>query len=71
MSNWCCVEAEDGSTDVIWWPMCSINGCPNRVCTGRSDKYCYPHSTDGKTHKQLMDELTRTNPYKVEEKHSE
>lgn len=57
MSNWCCVETESGGTAIVWWPMCAVNGCPNRICHSKSDKYCYPHSTNGKTHEQLMDEL--------------
>lgn len=28
----------------FWWPHCIKDGCPNTVCLGLSEEYCYPHS---------------------------
>lgn len=36
------VITDDGS--MMYWPMCAIPGCEGRICIGRSDRYCFPHS---------------------------
>lgn len=48
------VERESGRYDLVYWPRCKIKGCPNRVCYGISNEYCYPHSSDGTTFGSMM-----------------
>lgn len=43
---------------VFRWPFCTIPGCPNRICTGRSDRFCWPHSSSGKTLDELIEEVS-------------
>lgn len=35
-------EREDGTE--FFWPDCAIPGCKNGICSGRSERYCFPHS---------------------------
>lgn len=57
------VEAVDeqtviGSDGVLYhWPTCATPRCTNRVCIGKSDKYCYPCSGSGKSFDELMAKL--------------
>jgi hypothetical protein len=34
---------EDEHGDLFEWKDCEVAGCPNQVCIGRSDHYCWPH----------------------------
>jgi hypothetical protein len=34
-------EPEGG--EPFWWPYCEVDGCPNGICWGRSDRFCWPH----------------------------
>lgn len=53
--EWC--EDEDGN---VWrWPFCTIPGCPNRICIGRSDRFCWPHSDSGTTVEGMIQKLSR------------
>ena len=49
-------EDEDGRT--FWWKDCEISGCPNQVCTWKSDRFCFPHSDSGSTVSEIIAEMT-------------
>lgn len=59
MTNYVWAENEGGQYEYIYWPMCSMRGCENRICIGLSDKYCYPHSPSGKTFDEIMAECNK------------
>lgn len=44
---------------VFWWKRCEIPNCPNLVCHGRSERFCYPHSDSGETVEQLIDRVAK------------
>ena len=35
------IEMEDG---IHFWPMCSKDGCKNRICLRLKSIFCWPHS---------------------------
>lgn len=37
-------STEDGET--FWWPRCAVEGCPNFICFGHSDRHCYVHAAN-------------------------
>ena len=41
----------------VYWPMCPIKGCQNRICLSEGSKYCWPHTGSGKSPEQLLKEL--------------
>ncbi len=47
-------QNEDGAT--FWWKDCEITGCPNQVCTWKSDRFCWPHSDSGQTVDEIIAE---------------
>ena len=53
MSDWIYIEGEG----LVYWPMCPIKGCPNRICFSEESKYCYPHTGSGKSFDELIAEL--------------
>ena len=56
MNNYVLAECDDGVFRYKYWPMCTIRGCKNRVCLGKgSDKYCWPHLTNGRSLREIMD----------------
>lgn len=34
---------EDDDGNQFLWKDCEVTGCPNQVCLGKSDCYCWPH----------------------------
>jgi hypothetical protein len=42
----------------FWWDRCEIPDCPNFVCRGRSDRFCWPHSSSGQTVADLIADLS-------------
>lgn len=34
--------------DLIAWPRCEIDGCPNGICIDMSKSLCYPHGIEFK-----------------------
>jgi len=46
---------------LIYWPMCPIKNCKNRICLALNSKYCHPHTFDEgmKNIKQKESEVTR------------
>lgn len=48
----------------FWWQNCEIPGCPNQVCVGRSDRFCWPHSDSGVTVGQMIAEAEGPQPAK-------
>ena len=43
---------------IVYWPMCPIAGCQNRISLALKSKYCYPHTKSGDTFDDLMDSLS-------------
>jgi hypothetical protein len=42
----------DGRT--WWWERCQIPGCPNFICVGKSDRFCWPHSGSGESLETML-----------------
>lgn len=34
---------EDDEGNQFLWKDCEVADCPNQVCVGKSDRYCWPH----------------------------
>lgn len=49
----------DDGERVFWWPRCHVSGCPNFICTHRSDRFCWPHSDSGTTFKAMLEKFGR------------
>lgn len=47
-------EYEDEDGRIFLWKRCEIPGCPNNICKGRSERFCYPHSPSDLTLDQMM-----------------
>lgn len=47
---------EPAGGEPFWWPYCEIGGCPNGVCFGRSDRFCWPHGPGSKTLSEIIAE---------------
>ena len=43
---------------VVYWPMCPIKNCPNRICLSLGSKYCWPHTGSGKGQTEFISELS-------------
>lgn len=43
-----------GEHGPFWWKNCEISGCPNQICIGRSERFCWPHSAGDKTVEQMI-----------------
>jgi len=37
------------------WKDCEVPRCPNQVCHGRSDRFCFPHSKGDLSFKELLE----------------
>ncbi len=44
---------------VVYWPMCPIKGCENRICMRLGSKYCWPHTGSGKSPEDMLCELNK------------
>jgi len=55
MSDYIEIEGEG----LVYWPMCPIKGCPNRICLRLASKYCWPHTGSGKGQAELMRDLEK------------
>lgn len=64
---WFVWEDDDGAIHGMWWPFCEIPGCPNRICIGKSDRFCWPHSGSGRTLKQIIGDTKRRKKKRVKE----
>lgn len=51
------VTRDDGS--VMYWPMCTIQSCGNRMNRAANNGLCWPHQPSGKTFEEMKDELGR------------
>ena len=40
---------------LVYWPMCPIKDCPNRICLRLVSKYCWPHTGSGKSLGEIVD----------------
>lgn len=44
----------------VYWPRCEIPACPNRICLSKGEtRFCWPHSSSGKTVHELISEGQR------------
>jgi len=49
------------------WPMCIVNGCPNRCCMRLNSEKCYPHSF-GLPHDIFTQQTKKKDPENVLQK---
>lgn len=48
----------------VYWPMCTIDGCPNRICLALGEtELCFPHAANRpRSVSDLIQDLTTTEP---------
>ncbi len=56
VNNYVIIEGEG----LVYWPMCKINGCPNRQCKSLGSVYCWPHTGNGKSPEETIESLTQS-----------
>ena len=62
MSDWVIVE---GCDTPVYWPMCPVPGCSNRICLSLGSDRCWPHTGTGKDQKEFMSQFAE--PSVIEE----
>ena len=60
------LEQEDGLVEIRWWKRCEVPDCPNYVCIGRSELFCYPHSGGQLERSPALERLRREMAWPVE-----
>jgi len=48
------VETEDG---LIYWPVCPVPLCSNRVCLSLQSDKCFPHTKSSDSFKDMISKL--------------
>jgi len=46
------IEVEDAG--LVYWPMCPIKHCKNRICLSLGSDYCWPHTGTGQTEDEFL-----------------